>query len=349
VTIIGRAERTAQLLRRARELGGEEGYEAARQAAAATVPGQIARRDASTVARAAGRIPGAELLDLLRDGWFGRYARFPSPAALDAVTLWAAHAHMRDAAGVLVFSATPRLYLLSSEPGSGKSRVLELLGMVCPAAYGLDLEPTAAGLAYTISREHATVLIDEGDVLMGSGARRSGVRTIINGGYTRHGTVLNGKGGKASRVPVFGALALAGLDTLEKATGDLLTALLSRGIKIRMSKAPGGDPPAKMTREAGHQGARAREWLASWAAQVRDQVAGAQPDTPEGIDGRAEQIWEPLLAVADAAGGQWPERARAACSELALAMPAGSEDGTPLEDEFAAFAASFGREGDEDE
>ncbi|HSR24455.1 MAG TPA: hypothetical protein VLW53_12950, partial [Candidatus Eisenbacteria bacterium] len=93
------------------------------------------------------RIPGDQLLGLIRDKWFGRYARFPSPAALDAVTLWAAHAHMRDEAGVLVFRATPRLFLLSSEPGSGKSRVLELIGMISPACFGLDLEPTPAGLA----------------------------------------------------------------------------------------------------------------------------------------------------------------------------------------------------------
>ena len=46
--------------------------------------------------REAGRIPGGQLLDLIRDRWFGRYARFPSSAALDAVTLWAADCHMRD-------------------------------------------------------------------------------------------------------------------------------------------------------------------------------------------------------------------------------------------------------------
>ena len=49
--------------------------------------------------------------------------------------------------------------------------------------------------------------------------------------------MLHGKGSKATRVPVFGALALAGLDVLEKATGDTLTALLSRGVRIRMKNA----------------------------------------------------------------------------------------------------------------
>jgi len=282
-------------------------------------------------------------LDLLRDKWFGRYARFPSPAALDAVTLWTAHAHMRDENGVLVTSASPRLYLLSSEPGSGKSHVLELIGMIAPACYGLDLEPTAAGLAHSIAREHATILIDEADVLFGAGARKAALRAIINGGYTRHGTVLNGKGSKASRIPVFGALALAGLDILEKGTGDTMTALLTRGIKIRMRKATGDGRPAKLTRSSECEAVKAQGWLELWASQVRDEVADAEPEIPEGIEGRAEQIWEPLLAIADAAGGEWPERARAACLELALALPAPpAEDEGDEADEFAAFAASFG-------
>ena len=72
---------------------------------------------------------------------------------LDAVTLWAAHSWARDEDGRLVFRATPRLYLLSSEPGSGKTRVLELLNLICPATHDLTIEPTAPGLVKTIGQE----------------------------------------------------------------------------------------------------------------------------------------------------------------------------------------------------
>jgi Protein of unknown function (DUF3631) len=309
----------------------------------ATEPAQTA---AGTVAtREPGSIPGDKLLDLIRDKWFGKYATFPTQAALDAVTLWTAHAHMRDADGILVFDATPRLYLLSSEPGSGKSHVLELIGMITPACHGLDLEPTAAGLAHSIAKEHATILLDEGDVLFGTGARKSAVRAIINGGYTRHGTVLNGQGAKASRVPVYGALAMAALDTVEKgANAGTLAALFTRGIKIRMVKASGADAPAKMTRTSKTEAVKARAWLEAWAAEVRDEVADAQPAMPEGVEGRAEQIWTALIAVADAAGGSWPERARAACTELALAVPVPEDDDGTIGEQFAAFAASFGED-----
>lgn len=320
--------------------------------------GTVVRRPATPPARAAQRIPGDQLLDLLRK-WIGTYARFPSAAALDAVTLWVAHSHMRDENGTLVFRASPRLYLLSSEPGSGKSKVLELLNMLCPATYGLTLEPTAAGLVHTIGKEHATVFIDEGDVMFGAGQRKSAVRAIINGGYERHGTMLNGKGSKATRVPVFGALALAGLDVLEKATGDTLTALLSRGVRIRMEKAAKDNPPAKVTRVTEGQGEKINKWLTAWASQVRDELADCQPDMPEEVDGRAEQIWEPLVAIGDLAwqdtvaragrdgheppeDGGWAERARAACLELALAQDtAPVEDGESVLDEFAGFAADL--------
>jgi Protein of unknown function (DUF3631) len=313
-------------------------------ARAAEVTGTVVRREASApVRQARNEIPGDQLLDLVRQ-WIGTYARFPSPAALDAVTLWAAHAHMRDEDGMLVFRATPRLFCLSSEPGSGKSKVLELLALICPATYGLDLEPTPAGLVHTIGKEHATVLLDEGDVLFGSGQRKSAIRAVINGGYARNGTVLNGKGSKATRVRVFGALALAGLDVMEKGTGDTLNALLSRGIKIRMRKAPKDNRPAKVTRVTDGQGAKLHDWLKAWAAQVRDELADAQPEMPEEVDGRAEQIWEPLVAIGDAAGGEWPERARAACLELALAQGTPAEEDETAAEAFAGFASMLGAE-----
>jgi hypothetical protein len=312
----------------------------ARQAGDVAVPVTgVVRSPGGTVARQdAQLVPGDQLLDLIRDGWFGHFCRLPSPAALDLVTLWAAHCWMRDENGVLVFRATPRLYVLSSEPGSGKSHLLELLALIVPNCFGLDLEPTAPGLVYTISREKATVLIDEGDCLFATGARRQAVRAILNGGYTRHGTYLNGKGAKASREPVFGPVAVAGLDTMETDTGDTLKALLSRGVKIRMQKAASDDRPPKMTAASEDAAAKVRHWLGIWAGQVRGQVADAQPEVPEGLEGRPEQIWIPLFAVADAAGGSWPERARAACRELTMAEPGDSD----LAAEFEQFAASFG-------
>src|SRR5262249_41490962 len=42
----------------------------------------------------------------------------------------------------------------------------------------------------------------------------------------------------------------------------------------------------------------------------------AWPAMPEGLTDRPADCWEPLLAVADVAGGEWPERARRAALKL---------------------------------
>ena len=62
--------------------------------------------------------------------------------------------------------------------------------------------------------------------------------------------------------------------------------------------------------------------LAAWASSI---VTVAWPTIPDGITDRDADIWEPLLAVADTAGEDWPERARVA----AVALVALSKESTP--------------------
>lgn len=331
---------------------------AQKTAEVATVPQNAPqRREAGTVAEtpegaalrraqewALSENAGRELLDDLAT-YISHFARFPSDAARDAVVLWAAHCHARDADGVLIWAATPRLMFLSRERGSGKSTALEMVGRLVPNCHGIDLEPSAAGITYSIGKERATICLDEGDVLFGAGKRKAELRAIINGGYTRHGTVLRMKGSKGERVPVFGPLALAGLDVMEKATGEALAPLLSRSVIVRMTAAGGELPdlydPAEHAEERGESG---RRLLAIWSLFHRDDLAAARPGMPEGVTMRAAQIWRPLLAVAHVAGGHWPGRAAAACSALvhAAEAPEAQDDSTDgLLDELAAMRAEW--------
>ena len=48
----------------------------------------------------------------------------------------------------------------------------------------------------------------------------------------------------------------------------------------------------------------------------REKIASWQPAIPEKLNDRAADIWEPLLVLADLAGGEWPARARAAAERL---------------------------------
>lgn len=111
-------------------------------------------------------LDGTAVLGYVR-AWLANYARWPSEAALDLATLWAAHACARDSDGVLIWEATPRLMFLSSDPGSGKSRALELVSLLVGTRYGLLTEPTAAALAHILGPQHEAVFLDEADLLFG--------------------------------------------------------------------------------------------------------------------------------------------------------------------------------------
>jgi len=65
--------------------------------------------------------------------------------------------------------------------------------------------------------------------------------------------------------------------------------------------------------------------IALWAKAVGPELVGVVPDMPEGVVDRDADVWEALLAVADAAGGEWPKRARVA----AVALVADSKRSTP--------------------
>lgn len=71
-------------------------------------------------------VDGAALLAEV-EAFHRRFNVFPSEAAYVAVTLWDAHAHLLDC-----FDSTPRLAFLSPEPGSGKSRALEVVETLVP-------------------------------------------------------------------------------------------------------------------------------------------------------------------------------------------------------------------------
>jgi putative DNA primase/helicase len=65
--------------------------------------------------------------------------------------------------------------------------------------------------------------------------------------------------------------------------------------------------------------------LASWAQDALADLAESRPNIPDALDDRAEETWEPLLAIADLAGGAWPERARLAAIELSASRETADE------------------------
>ncbi|QHF97584.1 DNA primase [Streptomyces sp. NHF165] len=262
------------------------------------------------------QIDGAALLDEV-EHFHRRFNVFPTEAAYVAVTLWDAHTHLLDC-----FDSTPRLAFLSPEPGSGKTRALEVIStLVARPMHAVNASPAALFRAVADESGRPVILFDEIDTVFGPKAKDSNedLRGLLNAGHRRAGVsyrcVADGQGNQSVvPFPSYCAVALAGL-------GSLPDTILARSIVIRMRRRARDEtvePYRVRTNEP--EGHKLREQLAAWAEQVAEQVDGAWPEMPEGITDRPADVWEPLLAVADAAGGHWPQRARAACVELVTAV-----------------------------
>ncbi|HCJ49848.1 MAG TPA: DNA primase, partial [Microbacterium sp.] len=59
-----------------------------------------------------------------------------------------------------------------------------------------------------------------------------------------------------------------------------------------------------------------RERLAAWARTASKAIGAPWPDMPDGIADRDADVWESLIAIAEAAGGDWPKAARSAALVL---------------------------------
>ncbi len=328
------ADRLAELRQRAAERRAERAARPAADAlAAASVPvltGTVAVRQPGTVARAgsAPAMDGDRLLTYVY-GLLAHYAVWPSEAALVAATAWIAHAHARDATGTLVWQASPRLLFSSAEPGSGKSYAMRLVARLCPAPE-IFAEPSEPAIAHAVGKLHATLALDEIDVLFGRGERKAALRGLVNDGYVRGSSWARVRGGQVDRIPTFGALMMAGLDAVETATGGRMAATITRCIRIRMRRAPEGFRAPRWDADARRAATVLTTQLARWAATALVGLGDEIPDMPDGIGNREAEIWEPLVVAADAASREWGDRVRAACAELC------TTGGMPDEDEDAA-------------
>lgn len=249
---------------------------------------------------------GAEVLAAVHD-FCGRFIAYPDANCQIAHTLWIAHTHTLDA-----FESTPRLAFLSPEPASGKSRALEVTGLLVPNPVE-SVNSTEAFLLRRIGTQEnrPTVLFDEVDAIFGPLAKpNEGLRALLNAGHRANAKVGRciGNDHKPEEISAYAAVALGGL-------GDLPDTVMTRSVVIRMKRrAPHQKiEPFRYKRHALEAQAH-HDALVRWTQSISAEIDGADPDMP--LEDRPADVWLPLIALADAAGGDWPSKARSAAIAL---------------------------------
>jgi len=260
-------------------------------------------------------VNGADLLDDVQQ-FAGRFLALPTSHHYVALALWAAHTW-----AVSAFYVTPRLVLDSPEPGCAKTRVLEVLNLLCCNAK-LTLSTTTAALYRRIAAAGdtpPTVLQDEADAVFGKTTtpQTEDLRALFNAGYKRGATVDRCEGDAKHMVvrefPVFAPVALAGL------AGKVPNTILDRAVVFHMRHRAADEQIDEFReRDAAVDAAPLTERLSAWATANFDALAASRPKMPTGVRDRPAEVWEALIAVADVAGGEWPRLARAACTHFVL-------------------------------
>jgi hypothetical protein len=238
-------------------------------------------------------------------------ARFVSlsDSQLAAVALWVVLTYAVDA-----FEVVPYLNIHSALKRSGKTLLLEILSVLVRHPM-LVADMSAAVLFRAIDERNPTLLFDEVDVVFGGRSERADeLRGLLNAGYKRGGIAMRvemrGKKGQLRDFDVFGPKALAGIGKLPDTIGD-------RSLPVEMLRQVRSARTERFRRRGKlEETAALRERITSWAAEHRLELARSWPALPDELNDRQQDIWEPLLAIADLAGPEWADRARAAAREL---------------------------------
>ena len=252
------------------------------------------------------------------------YIAFPHLEQAVIVTIWIAHTWV-----VQAFTFTPYLSINSPVKRCGKSTLLDCLKLLVCKPWSAVM-PSPAVLFRKIELDCPTLLLDEVDTIFSNAKGDEGkeeLRAVLNAGFQRGAKVPRcvGPTHTLAEFSVFCAKALAGIGKLPDTVAD-------RSIPIVLARKARTQQLAKFRfRDVSERAEMLRNALAGWAQDpvVISALTEARPAIPDRLGDRAADISEPLLALADLAGGDWPESVRAALVKLCNG-DAGEDDNLPI-------------------
>jgi putative DNA primase/helicase len=248
------------------------------------------------------------VLDELRD--FIKRFVIVSEHAITAITLWIVFTYFFEIA-----ETSPRLAVLSPTKRCGKSRLLEVLLMLCSRPLSAS-NLSVSAIFRTIDLEHPTLIIDEADTW--NADKNSELRGILNSGHTPANAyvIRNVPSGEKEWVPrrfkTWCPIAMA-------AIGRLPDTWLDRSIVVRMQRKSTSANVERLTRrnkQARNAAVMLTQKMARLAADHLDDVGEATPEMLRLNSDRALDNWEHLIAIAALAGDKWLQDAHSAAMAL---------------------------------
>jgi hypothetical protein len=274
------------------------------------------------------QVDGAALLDGLR-AHFKRYVVLPEHADI-ALALWTLNTWAFES-----FDIAPYLSITSPTRRCGKTVLMTLLYWLCRRGKKSDSMSKPA-IYRSVDTDRPTLVLDEVGWVLDPKDERQG---ILCGGFERNGFVEVCEGdGTAITTRLFSTFCPKAFGLI----GQLTATLTDRSIVIPMRRKMPSEKADRLRRRDTDEHAELRRQCLRWAADNVEALAQATPPVLTALNDRANDLWEPLLAIADRAGGEWPERARRAALALSGDGAAG-EDNQGVEllrDARKAFAAA---------
>lgn len=246
-----------------------------------------------------------EVADLLE-----RYVVLPRHAEI-GLALWVLHTWCFDAA-----TATPRLEVTSPTPRAGKTRVMTLLDALCRRTL-TTASISPAALYRVVERNSPTLLLDETEQLPDE------LRALLRAGHTRASAYVVRCHPETLEPELFSAWCPVALARIGRSRG----ADADRCVVISMHRRLASEPVARLREDTIREDCKQlRQRALRWATDHLDALRDADPDLPDELDDRQRDCWRPLVAIADVAGGEWPELVRKAA--LGLSGAASEDDDT---------------------
>ena len=261
-------------------------------------------------------VHAAGLLDWIRD-LINKYVVCP-PHAPEMLALWTLHTyafHLRN--------VTTYLGVVSPERRCGKTTLLRLLGMMANRAL-LASNISSPAVFRTVEEAQPTLIMDELDTFLKG---NSELRGILNAGYTRDSAYVvrvEGRGSRKYRTE--GSKGSEGkpqksqlvkfscwCPKVMSGIGRLPETLADRCIMITMQRKTKEE---RCERLRNPDTTELRQKCVRFVQDNAEKIARWEPKIPECLNDRAADVWEPLLVLAELAGGEWPERARTAAEAL---------------------------------